>query len=63
MLAGCLEASGSDIPASGIEAGMELHLPSLAKVGQGNNGFKAIEEFLPETASNGSNHDKSSIYY
>ena len=45
-----LEASGYDIPASEIEAGMELHLPCLVKVGQGNNGYKNIEEFLPEAA-------------
>ena len=35
-----LEASGYDIPASEIEAGMELHLPCLVKVGQGHNGYK-----------------------
>jgi hypothetical protein len=45
-----LEASGYDIPASEIKAGMELHLPCLVKVGQGNNGYKTIEEFLPEAA-------------
>jgi hypothetical protein len=45
-----LEASGYDIRASEIEAGMEVHLPSLVKVGQGNNGYKTIEEFLPEGA-------------
>ena len=45
-----LEASGYDIPASEIEAGMELHLPCLVKVGQGHNGYKNIEEFLPEAA-------------
>ena len=39
-----------DIPASEIEAGMELHLPCLVKVGQGHNGYKNIEEFLPEAA-------------
>ncbi len=49
-LAERLEASGYDIPASEIEAGMELHLPCLVKVGQGNNGYKNIEEFLPEAA-------------
>jgi hypothetical protein len=49
-LAERLEASGYDIPASEIEAGMELHLPCLVKVGQGNNGYKTIEEFLPEAA-------------
>ncbi|HLG95909.1 MAG TPA: SWIM zinc finger family protein [Bryobacteraceae bacterium] len=49
-LAERLEASGYDIPASEIEAGMELHLPCLVKVGQGKNGYKNIEEFLPETA-------------
>ena len=49
-LAERLEASGYDIPLSEIEAGMELHLPCLVKVGQGNNGYKTIEEFLPEAA-------------
>jgi hypothetical protein len=34
-----LEASGYDIPASEIEAGMELHLSCLVKVGQGHNGY------------------------
>src|SRR5437867_11095177 len=46
-LAERLEASGYDIPASEIEAGMELHLPCLVKVGQGHNGYKNIEKFLP----------------
>lgn len=50
-LAERLEASGYDIPASEIEAGMELHLPCLVKLGQGNNGYKIIEEFLPEAAA------------
>ena len=45
-----LEPSGYDIPASEIEAGMELHLPCLVRVGQGNNGYKNIEEFLPDAA-------------
>src|SRR5256885_7664713 len=49
-LAERLEASGYDIPASEIEAGMELHLPCLVKIGQGHNGYKNIEEFLPEAA-------------
>jgi len=49
-LAERLEESGYDIPPSEIEAGMELHLPCLVKVGQGNNGYKTIEEFLPEAA-------------
>jgi hypothetical protein len=49
-LAERLEASGYDIPASEIEAGMELHLPCLVKVGQGNNGYKNIQQFLPEAA-------------
>ena len=44
-LAERLETSGYDIPASEIEAGIELHLPCLVKVGQGNNGYKTIEEF------------------
>ncbi len=30
---------------------MELHLPCLVKLGQGNNGYKIIEEFLPEAAA------------
>src|ERR1700747_517374 len=46
-----LEASGYDIPASEIEAGMELHLPCLVKVGQGHNGYKIIQEFLSEAAA------------
>ena len=50
-LAERLEASGYDIPASELEAGMELHLPCLAKLGQGNSGYKIIEEFLPEAAA------------
>ena len=50
-LAERLEASGYDIPASELEAGMELHLPCLVKLGQGNSGYKIIEEFLPEAAA------------
>jgi hypothetical protein len=52
-LAERLEASGYDIPASEIEAGMELHLPCSVKVGQnnGNGRYKTIEEFLPEAAA------------
>jgi hypothetical protein len=50
-LAERLEASGYDIPASEIEAGMELHLPCLVKLGQGNSGYKIIQEFLPEAAA------------
>jgi hypothetical protein len=50
-LAERLEASRYDIPASEIEAGMELHLPCLVKLGQGNSGYKIIEEFLPEAAA------------
>jgi len=49
-LAERLEASGYDIPANEIEAGMELYLPCLVKVGPGHNGYKNIEEFLPEAA-------------
>ena len=44
-------ASGYDIPASEIKAGMELHLPCLVKLGQGNSGYKIIEELLPEAAA------------
>jgi len=47
-LAERLETGGYGIPASEIEAGMELHLPCLVKVGQGNNGYKNIKEFLHE---------------
>ena len=50
-LAERLEASGYDIPESELEAGMELHLPCLVKLGQGNNGYKIVEEFLPEAAA------------
>jgi hypothetical protein len=50
-LAERLEASGYDIPAGEIEAGMELHLPCLVRVGQNNGGYKTIEEFLPEAAA------------
>jgi len=50
-LAQRLEASGYDILASEIEAGMELHLPCSVKVGQNNGGYKTIEEFLPEAAA------------
>ena len=49
-LAERLEASGYDIPASEIQAGLELNLPCLVVVGQGNSGYKIIEEFLPEAA-------------
>jgi hypothetical protein len=49
-LAERLEASGYDIPASEIEAGMELHLPCLVKVGKGDIRYKTIEEFLPDAA-------------
>ena len=45
-----LEAIGYDIPASEIEAGMELHLPCLAKIGQDNKGYKTIEAFWPGAA-------------
>ncbi len=45
-LAERLEASGYDIPANEIEAVLELHLPCLVNVGQGNNGYKNIEELL-----------------
>jgi hypothetical protein len=50
-LAERLEASGYDIPESELEAGMELHLPCLVKLGQGKNGYKIVEEFLPEAAA------------
>ena len=49
-LAERLEASGYDIPASEIQAGLELNLPCLVVTGQGKSGYKIIEEFLPEAA-------------
>jgi len=49
-LAERLEASGYDIPASEIQAGLELNLPCLVVTGQGNSGYKIIKEFLPEAA-------------
>jgi hypothetical protein len=49
-LAERLEASGYDIPASEIQAGLELNLPCLVVTGQGNSGYKIIEQFLPEAA-------------
>jgi hypothetical protein len=49
-LAERLEASGYDIPASEIQAGMELNLPCLVVTGQGTSGYKIIQEFLPEAA-------------
>jgi len=49
-LAERLEASGYDIPASEIQAGMELNLPCQVVTGQGGNGYKKIERFLPDTA-------------
>jgi len=50
-LAERLEAAGYDIPASEVQAGLELNLPCLVKLGQGNSGYKIIEEFLPESAA------------
>ena len=49
-LAERLEASGYDIPASEVQAGLELNLPCLVVTGQGSRGYKIIEEFLPEAA-------------
>jgi hypothetical protein len=49
-LAERLEASGYDIPASEIQAGLELNLPCLVVTGQGSSGYKIIEQFLPEAA-------------
>lgn len=49
-LAERLEASGYDIPASEIQAGLELYLPCLVVTGQGTSGYKIIQEFLPEAA-------------
>ena len=46
-LANCLKASGYDIPANEIQAGLELHLPCLVRTGNGTNGYKTIEAFLP----------------
>ena len=49
-LAERLEASGYDIPASEIQAGLQLNLPCLVVTGQGSSGYKIIQEFLPEAA-------------
>jgi uncharacterized Zn finger protein len=49
-LAERLEASGYDIPASELQAGLELNLPCLVITGQGSSGYKIIEQFLPEAA-------------
>jgi hypothetical protein len=49
-LAKRLKASGYDIPANEIHAGLELNLPCLVRTGNGNRGYKTIEEFLPEVA-------------
>src|SRR5207302_1580287 len=49
-LAERLEAAGYDIPASEVQAGLELNLPCLVVTGQGNSAYKIIEEFLPEAA-------------
>ena len=49
-LAERLEASGYDVPASEIQAGLELNLPCLVVTGQGARGYKIIEEFLPAAA-------------
>jgi hypothetical protein len=49
-LAERLEASGYDIPASEVQAGLELNLPCLVVTGQGSSGYKIIAEFLPEAA-------------
>jgi len=49
-LAERLEASGYDVPASEIQAGLELNLPCLVITGQGARGYKIIEEFLPAAA-------------
>ncbi len=55
-----LEASGYDIPASEIEAGMELHLPCLVKVGQGHNGYKPGPPASPVLTCWGGRTSKSS---
>jgi hypothetical protein len=49
-LANYLKASGYDIPANEIQAGLELQLPCLVRTGNGTNGYKTIEAFLPEVA-------------
>ena len=49
-LAERLEAAGYDIPASEVQAGLELNLPCLVITGQGSTGYKIIQEFLPEAA-------------
>jgi hypothetical protein len=62
-LAERLEAGGYDIPVSEIQAGMELNLPCLVVTGQGSNGYKKIEEFLPEAAQTGASTIDSPIPY
>ena len=50
-LAERLETSGYDIPASEIQAGLELNLPCLVVTSQSSSGYKVIQEFLPEAAA------------
>jgi SWIM zinc finger len=49
-LANHLKASGYDIPASEVQAGLELNLRCLVRTGNGAKGYKTIEEFLPASA-------------
>src|SRR5439155_152849 len=55
-LAERLEASGSDIPASEIEAGMELHLPCLVKVGQATTDKRPSSRSCPKLPNDGLPH-------
>ena len=55
-LAERLEASGYDIPASEIEAGMELHLPCLVKVGQATTDKRPSSRSCPKLPNDGLPH-------
>ena len=55
-LAERFEASVYDVPASEVQAGLELNLPWLVVTGQGSSGYKIIEEFLPRSCLTGTIH-------
>jgi hypothetical protein len=60
-LAERLEASGYDIPASEIEAGMELHLPCLVKVGKGTTDARPSKSSCPMLPNDRLPHPPSRI--
>lgn len=49
-LAFAVRSLPSGYPPTILFLSVSLHLPCLAKVGKGNNGYKNIEEFLPDAA-------------